>query len=328
MEIDAVITWVDGNDPVLNARRSQYAPASALKRQDVAGATRYANLGEIFWCVASLNRFAPFLRRIYIVTDGQDPCLDASVAACFPDGYIPMEIVDHKEIFKGYEEYLPVFNSRAIETMLWRIPGLSEHYLLMNDDFLLVNPVSGSDFFAGDGQPLCYAARFNALWARLLRKLKPKKDGSEAVTFKSSMLNALDILGGGREILYLAHTPRPLLKSFYETFFDGRDELIIRNIGHRFRDASQYNSQELQYLSLNACGGCRVIGKGVRDFYLEPKPKPDYIKKKLALLNSGKFLFCCFNSLDKASEEDRRLVYDWVKERLGLSESQLFSGLR
>ena len=117
MQIDAVLLWVDGNDPVLTAKRSKYAPADALKMSDVAGATRYANVGEIFWCIASLNRFASFLHKIYIITDGQDPHLDPFLEKNFPSGHIPYEIVDHKTIFKGYEEYLPVFNSTSIETM-------------------------------------------------------------------------------------------------------------------------------------------------------------------------------------------------------------------
>ena len=129
MKIDAVITWVDGDDPRHRAKREQYGNRRMLSQNDVAGNTRYASLGEIFYCVASLNRYAPWLNKIYIVTDEQNPMLDEWLANHFPEGTIPMEIVDHKVIFRGYEEFLPTFNSISIESMTWRIPGLSEHYI-------------------------------------------------------------------------------------------------------------------------------------------------------------------------------------------------------
>lgn len=76
MKIDAVITWVDGDDPAHKAKRMKYASSEVLGAADKAADTRFSDLGEIFWCVASLNRFAPWLNRIYIVTDAQDPGLD------------------------------------------------------------------------------------------------------------------------------------------------------------------------------------------------------------------------------------------------------------
>ena len=139
--IDIVIPWVDGDDPVLAAKRRQYLTGKREdKHADVAAATRYCDLGVIFWCIDSINIFAPFIRKIFIVTDGQDPHLEEHLTARFPKGHIPVEIVDHSVIFKGYEKYLPTFNSRSIEALIWRIPGLSEHFLLMNDDFFLAGP--------------------------------------------------------------------------------------------------------------------------------------------------------------------------------------------
>mgnify|MGYP003302698541 CR=1 FL=1 len=152
--IDAVITWVDGKDPRHREKRMKYASAGQLKSDDKAGETRYADLGEIFWCVASLNRYAPWLNKIYIVTDEQDPGLDAFLERNFPEGYIPVEIVDHKVLFKGYEDCLPTFNSVSIESMTWRIPGLSDRFLEFNDDLMLLAPVAPEDFFLPDGTPV------------------------------------------------------------------------------------------------------------------------------------------------------------------------------
>ena len=318
MKIDAVISWVDGNDPVLNAERALYSDAKSVNHEDEAAPTRFANLGEIFWCIASINRFAPFINRIFVVTDGQDPCLEPFLQEYFPQGHIPVEIVDHKVIFKGYEEYLPVFNSRSIESMVWRIPGLNEHFVLLNDDFIITRPLSVSDFFTEDGKVLCYGDKFSTLWGKVLTGLKPRQDGRRVATFKRSLLKAVEIVGGSPFFYYLRHTPRPLLKSFFESFFPEHEDILTANLNHRFRDASQFNAQELQYLFLTKTGKCKGVRTKDIAFYLEPKSKPHYYFKKMRKLRSGNYKFCCFNSLDSAGEQDRQMVYDWVSELLGI----------
>lgn len=322
MQIDAVLLWVDGNDPVLTAKRSKYAPADALKMSDVAGATRYANVGEIFWCIASLNRFASFLHKIYIITDGQDPHLDPFLEKNFPSGHIPYEIVDHKTIFKGYEEYLPVFNSTSIETMMWRIPGLSEHFILLNDDFVLLKPCSPSDFFTPSGDPICYAGRYCAPWARLMGKLKSLKIGHEACTFKRMMLVAADIVGQKKYILYLGHTPRGLRRSFFEEFYSAHPEHLVSNIRDKFRHPSQYQTQELEYLALQKVGRVEVRPHSDVLIYMEPKPKPDYLHKKIVKAGQEKYKFCCFNGIDQASAEDIEMIRTWIEAKLSLKPSE------
>ena len=86
MKIDAVITWVDGNDPAHREKRKRHAEPGMLKADDVAGETRFVNVGEIAWCVASLNRFASWINKIYIVTDAQDPKLEPFLVRNFPEG--------------------------------------------------------------------------------------------------------------------------------------------------------------------------------------------------------------------------------------------------
>ena len=73
--IDAVIAWVDGNDPVHKKKRHEYAGVKELSNDEVGGDIRFTSVGEIRFCVASLLRFAQFIRKIFIVTDGQDPGL-------------------------------------------------------------------------------------------------------------------------------------------------------------------------------------------------------------------------------------------------------------
>ena len=49
----------------------------------------------------------------------------------------------HKTILN--KDYLPTFQSFAIEANLWRIPGLADHFLYLNDDFILADHVCPED---------------------------------------------------------------------------------------------------------------------------------------------------------------------------------------
>src|SRR3954454_11714101 len=72
-DIDAVITWVDGADPAHQQRLSAYLAQIGSTRGGRAHTTRFNDAGELDYCLASLLRFAPWLRRIHVVTDMQVP---------------------------------------------------------------------------------------------------------------------------------------------------------------------------------------------------------------------------------------------------------------
>lgn len=315
--IDIVLPWVDGDDPQLKARRVSYMDnGKEARHEDVAGSSRYKSLGEIKFCIASINIFAPFVRKIFIVTDGQDPGLKPYLESIFPDGHIPMEIVDHKTIFRGYEQYLPVFNSRAIETMIWRIPGLSERFILMNDDFMFVGKTTAEDFFKDD-MTVCYADWFPTFWAKLLRWIKPARNGHKTVGFKDSMLNAVAYLDRYPFFLCLGHTPRALRRSFFERFFNEHEEAMLQNISHRFRHGSQFNSQELFYMSEHKEGRIIPIPVNRKALYLKAKENISYIERKLKRFRQNRRkVFCCINALNLASETGQRKVLDWAEEML------------
>lgn len=302
--IDAVITWVDGADPAHAAKMHQYGGKYTFVDADVGGSTRYASNGEIYRCVASIRKFAPFIRTIYIVTDNQDPHI--------PEGSIPVKVVDHKEIFCGYEDRLPVFNSIAIETMTWRIPGLADHYIKFNDDLMLCAPAKREDFFEEDGTPVTYTRPYSIPVVHLCQWLKHKRHGHQKVTFKWTMKNGAKLAGAKLRMVKIYHTPQALNRQFFEDWFAAHPELLEKNISYRFRDADQFNSEEIYYYTMWKAGKIHMRNAKEHMFYFEPKTKKDYVTHKMEKLTSGKWKFCCFNSLDKATEADQRRLLDWM----------------
>lgn len=321
--IDVVIAWVDGDDPAHRAKRESYMTGSGtvFSHEDVGGETRYRQRGEIYLCVASVLRYAKFVRRIFIVTDNQNPRLEEFLARNFPENSVPVETVDHKEIFRDYEAYLPTFNSLAIETMLWRIPGLSEHYIYMNDDFMFTAPASRSDFFDGAGRPVCYSDKMASWKVDLLLRLTPRRNGHKHYGFKNSLLNGSRAAGLERYFLYLGHTPLALCRSVFEKFYGEHPELIIRNIRHRFRDEEQYNPQAMFYSLLLLRGLCRVVPLRGRLVCMKPKKHGNsrYFRRKLGDAAREGVKFFCVNSLDAAPQHDIELYTKTMCERLGIA---------
>lgn len=318
--IEAVITWVDGDDPVHRAKRLSWMNGGREARfDDVAGETRYRQLGEVAFCVASILRFAPFVRKIYIVTDNQNPCLDDFLQKNFPENKVPVEIVDHKVIFRGYEQYLPTFNSSSIESLLWRIPGLSEHYMYFNDDVMLISPVERSDIFCDDGSPVVYGYWHSAVTARLLRRIRMRHNGHRTIRFRDKMLNAADLLGADK-FIRIKHTPHHLRRSFFEQYFGEHPDILEKQISYRFRDPSQFNMQCFYYTALALRGECKLITDKKKYIYMEPKEDGSIKKKHLErILADDGALFGCFNSLDKASKENAEMLTGWITARLGIS---------
>lgn len=320
--IDIVITWVDGDDPAHRARREAcLTGAHENLRDDIGGETRFRSLGEIDFCVCSIMRFAPFVRKIFIVTDRQEPHLDKVLRMNFPDNRIPVEIIDHSVIFRGFEQYLPTFNSLSIETMLWRIPGLSEDYVYMNDDFLLTAPVSPADWFV-DGKPVVYAYWHNTLTARICRVGARLRHRHPKFLFRDSMLNAADMLGGKALLRFLRilHTPLALKRSWFAEYFKKNPEALVSNIRHRFRHRTQFNPQALQHTALALCGEAEVRSNKGKVLYIEPFSDREvrfdqYMKR---LLEEREAPFCCINSLDRGSEFQRQTIINWVEDRLDI----------
>ncbi|MEU8192499.1 stealth family protein [Microbispora amethystogenes] len=146
--IDAVYTWVDGADPAWRARRDEAQREEARRvggplSEMATTEARFTSRDELRYSLRSLLMHAPWINRIWIVTDGQTPpWLDTT--------HPMVSVVDHKEIFTD-TSVLPVFNSHAIETQLHHIEGLSEHFLYFNDDFFLGRPLAPRTFFEGNG---------------------------------------------------------------------------------------------------------------------------------------------------------------------------------
>ena len=324
--VDVVIAWVDGSDPKLAQKRSRYSESKPVPVSSGAHPTRFASSNEIRYCVLSVLRFAPFVRNIFIVTDGQDPGLTGDLQKYFPERAGSVRIVDHTEIFDGYEEYLPTFNSISIANMIWRIRGRAENFVYFNDDTFLVRSITPGEWFI-DGSPVMRgrwvpAARPRVVLDRMrkwfYRHLAGRPDYQPRASFHLGQWNAAALLGFRFRYFTNSHTPHPVGRSLVEDFFLKNDSLLRKNISFRFRDHSQFTFISLSN-HLQLIDGNRNIARPAV-VYLKPENRaPGYIDKKINLCESDPvIIYMCAQSLDQVEEKERMKLFSWLDGKLGL----------
>jgi hypothetical protein len=132
-----------------------------------------------------------------------------------------LNIVRHQDIFPrrlpNQRRTLPTYNSFAIEQYIDKIPGLSEHFVLMNDDFFIGRPVEKSKFFTFEGYP---KVGFQDNWLVQSRFCRADLSGSSANhSYLWAALNTYKLLDnayGHEERRLVMHQAYPLTKSLYQ----------------------------------------------------------------------------------------------------------------
>lgn len=136
-KIDFVITWVDGNDPQWIQTKNKYInEISDFNGNNTS--IRYRDYGTLKYVFRSIEKFTPWVNKIYLVTADQCPKwlnVDNS----------KVKLISHSDIID--QKYLPLFNSDPIEWNIDKIPNLSENFVYFNDDMLLNKTLAPKYFF-------------------------------------------------------------------------------------------------------------------------------------------------------------------------------------
>lgn len=310
--MDAVIAWVDGNDPNHRSKRLQAMSSlghDQAKTNNSTHETRFSDLGEVYYCIASILKYAPFIGRIFIVTDNQKPKLLDYFASSGICDSTKITVVDHQELFGGYSGNLPTFNSLSIETMLWNIPGLAETFIYFNDDVFLNSSITLRDLITEDGKIKVYGTRRSTIPLTLkhgLRNFRYRLMGKKNIPahFKTAQARSATMIGQ-QHYLQLEHNPHVLRRDTLRDFFLARPDILRQQIAPKFRSISQFLpvglSNHLEY-SLNRL----EVLKPDQCTYLKPNTFGPALLEEVA---SGSRKFGCIQSLDEFTPEHRSLMH-------------------
>lgn len=302
MDVDLVYLWVDGNDPVWQAKHNAFI-GKTEESSPINCKGRYANNDELKYSLRSVEMYAPWIRKIFIVTDNQVPeWLDISNTK--------VKIIDHKDIMPA--ESLPCFNSALIEHFLYKIPGLAEHFLLANDDMYLNKAVTVDDFFTKEGFPIIRLGRrpfrkFRWFWRVNVRK-KPLKNYSFTIARASQLVD--DKYG-----VYYTGMPHHNIDSYLksdmqrvvEDYF--RDEFAANN-KNRMRSNDDIQRILFSYTAL-------ALKRGKLRYVTRKESMHVEIQKERHYRRLEKFrpMFFCMNDSEYAKDKDRKTAKEYLERR-------------
>lgn len=302
-DVDMVYLWVDGSDPSWRAKKAAISGEAILHDNDGTDCDgRYVDNDELRYSLRSVELYAPWIRRIYIVTDNQLPLwLDTSNPR--------IRIVDHSEILPP--EALPTFNSTVIEHALHRIPGLAEHFLYANDDMFFNRPVQPENFFTADGRPI---ARMNR---RPMRKLtlflKEKLLGKPVSNYNLTIQNSAGLVERKYGRYFGAKTHHNIdayRRSDYEHAYVVFKEEIDAVMCNHLRSDSDIQRNLYSYVAI-AEGHAKLEYVSQRTSFRLHIDKPERYEK---LERYNPMLFC-LNDSQYVKPEQRLLVARFLKRR-------------
>ncbi len=149
-KIDLVYLWVDGHDSQWQMKKERMLAERGVKPNlQALHKGRFVDNEELRYSLRSVEMYAPWINKIYIVTDDQIP-------SWLNTEHPKIKMVSHREILPA--ECLPTFNSHALELALTNIDGLSERFLYANDDTFFARSVTPDFFYTAKGVPI---ARFS-----------------------------------------------------------------------------------------------------------------------------------------------------------------------
>ena len=317
-DIDFVLPYVDGSDPVWRAEKDRYFHSDSGEMSD-ASECRYRDWGTLKYFFRGVEQYAPWIRKLFFIVSGEE-----QIPSWLNRSDPRLEIVFHKDFIPA--GYLPTFSSNCIELNLHRIKGLSEHFVYFNDDVFLINNVT-PEFFFKKGLP-CDTA---ILRFRPFMELDPgRKPFLSALASIAAINRNYDKRSCMRRYLYKwldpkmgirivstlwllpaaeftgftnLHIMNPYLKSTFEEVWDKEGEVLEQTCMHRFRepyDVNQYIFQYWQFASGSFTPRAHEVG---RSRTINRKNMDD-IKR---IMSGGKYKAISLNDSELPADEFEQL---------------------
>uniref|UniRef100_A0AAV1VGV4 Exopolysaccharide phosphotransferase n=1 Tax=Peronospora matthiolae TaxID=2874970 RepID=A0AAV1VGV4_9STRA len=224
-----VYTWVNGTETCYNKRRERAGLPSG-------GSSRDKEMGELKYSLRSLLKFAPWLEGpIYIVTPGQIPdWLDLSNPR--------VRVVDQDDLLPRDKTTLPTFDTNVIEQYLYKIPGLTDVFIHMNDDYLFIKPVTPDRLFTCEGG-LRLLTEINHI-----RHVAAQNSNLWLASVRNTVMLTDKAYGGKHVFNFLKHAPFVYSRLAFEEIHKKFGEKLDAMLSHQTRHAKDLNMPLLHHI--------------------------------------------------------------------------------
>lgn len=294
--IDLVYTWVNSNDKIWQEKKNQYQKLNIKYDKDSISDCRFLDNEELKYSLRSVEMNAPWINKIYIITDNQKPdWLNIK--------HPKIKIIDHKEILPN--DKLPLFNSTAIEVGIPNIPSLSEYFLYANDDMFFWNKTKPEFFFKRE-LPIF----------RVGKRLKNKKYTHLFGYMINNAHQKVKEKFGFKAPYFPHHGIDSYKKSIFLECINEFQEDFNKTLDHRFRDCEDLQRMIVLYYSLYKKQGYikKIFNNLI--FSILGLQDSDYCDvKNIGLKKYSKAKIMCFNDSRKTSNKDRLRMKEILNEK-------------
>ncbi len=327
MNIDFVVLWLDSTDPEWIASYNHYRPEKPILDQ-----ARFRNWDIFRYWFRSVERYAPWVHKVYLVTNGTFPKWINSDCE-------KLVLIKHSDFIP--QRYLPTFNSCTIELNIGRINALSEHFVYFNDDMFINAPVE-PDYYFKEGLPCDYnfesvfknpvydnknkfGVDLDIYWSIALinRNFNRKKVIRQAwkkwygphlwgkpLFFSLFLLNRPQF-----ENFTLFHHEQPMLKSIFQEVW-GKEGEVLNQSCTRFRKDINLCQYLIRFWQFATNSFYPVKKKGLAYHYYNQEIVKDLIKN----LHEEKCKSICINDSPHCSETD----YEYARREIKLAFEKKF----
>ncbi|MGV8884047.1 MAG: stealth family protein [Microbacteriaceae bacterium] len=275
-DIDMVFSWVDGTDVEFQRARARQMQSYVVGEGDDHEA-RFRQLDELRYALRSVHLFAPWVRRIFVVTDSPAPYWLAEH---------PGVTIVRSEDFFADPSVLPTHNSQAVESQLQHIPGIAEHFLYSNDDMFFGRPVTPGMFFSPGG-----VTRFVEATTRIgLGTSNTQRSGFE----NSARVNRtlLSERFGVMITRHLEHCAAPLRRDVLLELESEFSEDFARTAASRFRSATDISVTNSLYHYYALLTGRAVVQEKAKVRYVDTTVRAGLVAMEKLLVKRNVDMFC------------------------------------
>jgi hypothetical protein len=299
-EVDAIYMWVDGNDPKIREKRLKYLgmEQEKLNVQSAAKGRFYDN-DELKYSLRSLEKYAPWVRKIYLITDDQVP-------EWFKDNP-KIKIVDHKDIID--EKYLPTFNSEVIDFNIHKIKGLADRFILINDDMFFGRKVYKSFFFTKEGVPIKYLRCIRRKW------LSRPSSGMFYDIYKKCQ-RLVEEKFGEIQTTRFDHAITAYQKDSFPKTKELFKQEVQRTLTSRFRKEYDVARFLVDFYEIAVLGAKITNVYKRRKFYNIVVDLREDTLYKLSLIEKRRPYMFCLNDTEKTTDNDRRICGEFLEKVL------------
>jgi len=318
-KIDFVLPWVDGDEPKWKKIREQYKNTDITKK-DSNSSARFRDMETLKYTLRAIEKNCPWYNKIFLITKGYSP-------EWLNIDHEKIELVSEEELFID-KSHLPVFSSVAIEMNLVNLKNLSEKFVYMNDDFIILNKIDSSRFFV-EGKAVDFFSHnfiprnklfemfkerdtwihsinnvlklFNDKFAPLQLEDKYLYDNSYSTFEKINNYLLQKIF---KRLIWINHWhhPQPLLKQTLKDVYNEFTSEMMKSSKNKFRSNSDLNQYMYRYWHL-------IKGEfhphKHNDDLISNITSVDVLQKMISTLNTDNNInFVCFNDSTELSDTE------------------------